>query len=332
MIDTSTRLLRLLVLLYARGFWPGPELAERLEITQRTLRRDIDRLRNLGYRIHSSAGVGGGYHLEAGTSLPPLALQDDEALAVTLALRTVAAGNIAGVEDAALRALVKLEQVLPSRLRQRLEPLHQAVASLYPTGPSVRPDILSALAAAHHNRQRTSFRYRDKEGRASTRSTEPHGVVHTGARWYLVAWDENRDDWRTFRVDRIEHIVSTGARFIPRDVPEGDVAAYVSRSIASSVHTFRARVTFHAPLARVQPRMHPLAGYLQPIDAHRCRLEVGAHTLDGLAMYIVLVGEEFEIEDPPELVEHIRELVSRLHRATGPEVETASPRRPPLAD
>ncbi len=317
MLDTSARLLRLLVLLYARGFWSGSQLAECLEVSERTLRRDIDRLRSLGYQIRSDVGVGGGYRLEAGASLPPLALEDDEALVVALALRTVAAGTVAGVENAALRALTKLEQVLPSRLRQRIKPLYEAVASLYPTGPRVRSGILSALAGAHHSCQRSSFRYRDSTGRTSARSTEPHGLVHTGSCWYLVAWDEDRRDWRTFRVDRIEGEVTTGSRFAPRDVPDGGAAAYVSRSIASNPYAYRARVTFHAPLARVHERVHPLAGFLHPIDAGRCRLESGAHSLGGLAMHIVLVGEEFEIEEPPELVEHVRELAARLHRAAG---------------
>ena len=316
MLDTSARLLRLLVLLYSRGHGSGRELAERLEITERTLRRDIDRLRSLGYPIRSSVGIGGGYRLEAGVSLPPLVLEDDEALAVILALRTVAAGNITGVENAALRALVKLEQVLPSRIRKRFKPLHKAVASLYPNVPSVAPDVLLALAVAHDNRRRAVFHYRDKVGRVTTRAVEPHGLVHTGTRWYLVAWDEDRHDWRTFRVDRIEGDVSAESQFAQRQLPEGGIAAYVSRSVASSAQRFEASVVFFAPLARVQLHIPPLVGCLKPIDAQRCHLTSGAQSLEMLAIHIMLVGEEFEIEEPPELVQYVRDLSARLHRAT----------------
>lgn len=316
MLDTSARLLRLLVLLYSRDHGSGRDLAERLEVTARTLRRDIDRLRSLGYPIRSSVGVGGGYRLEAGTSLPPLVLEDDEALAVILALRTVAAGNITGVENAALGALVKLEQVLPPRIRKRFQPLHDAVASLYPKGPSVDPDLLLALALAHSNRQRSGFRYRDKMDRVTTRSVEPHGLVHTGTRWYLVAWDEDRDDWRTFRVDRIEGELSSDGQFARRQSPDGGIAAYVARSVASSAHTYQASVVFFAPLDRVRPHIPNHIGNLEPMDAQECRLKSGSQSLQSLAIHIMLVGEEFKIEQPPELRQYVRKLSARLHRAT----------------
>ncbi len=318
MLDSSARLLRLLALLQARGFWSGADLAERLEVTPRTVRRDVDRLRRLGYPVHSSVGVAGGYQLGAGASLPPLLLEDDEALAVSLGLRTAAAGSVTGVEQAALRALAKLEQVLPQRVRRRVTELRDAVAPLYFQGPRVRAELLSALAAACRHHQCATFRYADAKGRASVRRVEPHGLVHTGSRWYLAAWDEDREDWRTFRVDRIEGEVSAGARFLPRDVPQGDVAAYVSRSVASSPYKVRARVLFHAPLSRIREQVPPLAGYLRRVDKNRCRLEWGADSLKAMAATIAMLGEDFEIEQPPELVEHVRELAERLLRATAP--------------
>lgn len=316
MLDTSARLLRMLALLQSRGFWSGADLAARLEVTERTIRRDVDRLRSLGYPVHSSVGVAGGYQLGAGASLPPLQLEDDEALAVALGLRTAAMGTVAGVEEAALRALSKLEQVLPKRVRRRVNALREAVVPLYVAGPRVRAEVLSALAAACRHHESASFRYVDGQERSTARRTEPHGLVHTGSRWYLAAWDDDRDDWRTFRVDRIEGAVTTGRRFAPRDIPEGDVAAYVSRSIASRPYTHRARVLFHAPCSRIRERVPPLAGYLRHVGEDQCRLEAGAYSLEALALHVALVGEDFEIEGPPELIDHVRQLAARLRRAT----------------
>ena len=314
MVPTSARLLRLLTLLQSRGFWTGSELAERLEVTERTVRRDVERLRSLGYPVRSSTGVAGGYQLGAGASMPPLLLEDDEALAVSLGLRTAATGTVAGLEEAAVRALAKLEQMMPARLRRRVKEL-SAVAPLYHDGPRVESKILSALAAACRNFERASFRYDDSHSRTTRRHVEPHGVVHTGSRWYLVAWDEDRDDWRTFRIDRITGPLELGRRFSPRPVPEGDVASYVSRSIASSPYPYQASVIFHAPKRVVAERVPPLAGFLQPIDSSRCRMRAGAHSLDRLALYITLIGEDFQVEHPPELQTELRHLANRIRRS-----------------
>ncbi len=328
MVGTSARLLRLLTLLQSRGFWSGAELAERLEVTERTVRRDVDRLRSLGYPVNSSVGVAGGYQLGAGASLPPLHLDDDEALAVSLGLRTAALGNVVGVEQAALRAMAKLEQVLPKKLRRRIAALHDSVAPMYIEMPQVRPEVLSALAAACRNHQRASFRYADVRGRTKQRETQPHGVVHTGARWYLAAFDEDRDDWRTFRLDRIEGAVALGGRFNPRELPEGDVASYVSRSVSSHAYRHRARVLIHAPLEQVRARVPPMVGYLRRVDANRCRLESGADSLPGLAVYIAALGVDFEVEDPPELRRELDELAVRIRRCTGTKPKrTRRPRR-----
>ncbi len=317
MVGTSARLLRLLTLLQSRGFWSGAELAERLEVTERTVRRDIDRLRSLGYPVNSSVGVAGGYQLGAGASLPPLHLDDDEALAVSLGLCTAAIGTVVGVEQAALRAMAKLEQVLPKKLRRRLAELHESVAPMHIEIPRVRPEVLSAIAAACRNHQQASFRYVDGHGRTTQRATQPHGVVHTGFRWYLAAFDDDRDDWRTFRLDRIEGVVSLGARFTPRELPEGDAASYVLRSVSSRIYPHRARVLIHAPLDKVVGRIPPLVGELRRVDAESCRLESGADSLSSLAVFIAGLGEEFEVEDPPELRRELDELAARIRRSTG---------------
>lgn len=331
MIVTSARLLRLLTLLQSRGFWSGAELAERLEVTQRTVRRDVDRLRTLGYPVNSSVGVAGGYQLGAGASLPPLILEDNEALAVALGLRTAAMGSVVGVEQAALRAMAKLEQVLPKRLRRRVDALYRSVAPLYAETPRIRAEVLSGLAAASRNHQQAEFRYADSSGRTTDRDTEPHGLVHTGLRWYLAAFDLDRDDWRTFRLDRIEGNVHIGSRFIPRDLPEGDAAAFVARSVSSRPHRYRARVVFHAPLARVRERAPHLARHLRKLGTDRCRYDSSADSLSRLALFVSLIGEEFEVEDPPELVDELRKLSSRVRRATAASKRPKAKRRPSSA-
>jgi len=318
MLDTSARLLRLLALLQARRFWPGPELAERLDVTERTIRRDVDRLRSLGYPVESSSGVAGGYALGVGASLPPLLLEDDEALAVTLGLRTATMGSVAGIEEAALRALTKVEQVLPSRLRRRVKALGEAVSPLYFGSARVDATRLSVIAGASRDFERAAFRYSDTKGHVTERLVEPHGLVHTGSRWYLVAWDETREDWRTFRVDRIEGDVKLRGPFSPRPLPEGDLARYVARSFTEHAYTHVARVIFHAPIERLRSRIAPTVGRLEPVDANRCRLVSGAHTLEVLALHVALLGEDFVIEEPPELVETARALSKRLaHAAKG---------------
>jgi predicted DNA-binding transcriptional regulator YafY len=315
MLQTSARLLRLLSLMQARRYWSGAELAERLEVTGRTLRRDIDRLRSLGYPVQSTSGMAGGYRLGAGAALPPLLLDDDEAVAVSIGLRTAAGGSVTGMEEAAVRAIAKLEQVLPSRLRRRVAALNAFIVSLASAGPTVDPQMLSVLAGACRDHERVKFHYSGREGAPSARTVEPHGLVHTGRRWYLVAWDAGRKDWRTFRVDRIQPKVSTGARFVPRDVPDGDIGAYVSRSVSSAPYPFRAKVILRASIESMTERVSPSAGLLEAIDSQSCLLHTGAHTLDALA-WISLLGVDFEVQEPPELIEHLRGVLGRLTRAT----------------
>ena len=315
MLDTSARLLRLLALLQARRFWTGEELVAQLEITRRTLRRDVDRLRRLGYPVDSSAGVAGGYQLGSGARLPPLLLEDDEALAVSLGLSTAAAGTVGGVEEAALRALAKLSRVLPKRLQRRVRALHRSVSQLYFTPTKVDATLLASLAAMSSDHLEATFRYADRRGALTKRVVQPHGLVHAGSRWYLVAWDLDRADWRTFRVDRIEGKATAGSPFVGREIPGGDAASLVSRAISSSPYEVRARILLHAPRSEIIEKVPPLAGFVSERSARRCVLESGAHSLDAVAIHVAALGVDFQVIEPPELVQHIRALAERLTQA-----------------
>lgn len=316
MLDTSSRLLRLLSLLQSRPFWRGRELAARLAITERTVRRDIDRLRSLGYPVDASAGAAGGYQLAAGSNLPPLLLEDDEALAVSLGLRLATTGTVQGMEDAALRAFAKLEQVMPSRLRSRVRNLHAAVLPLGPEGPGVPYARLVAFAQACRALQRLQFDYADQSGRASVREIEPHALVSTEARWYLLAWDLARGDWRTFRIDRIAGMPRAGERFLPRKVPGGDAAAFVSRAISVQPYALKARIELHAPLAHMRERIPASVGHLSAIDDARCVLETGAQRGDVLGYHLALLGVEFRVLEPDTLRDQLKTMAQRLQRAS----------------
>jgi predicted DNA-binding transcriptional regulator YafY len=313
MLETSARLLKLLSLLQNRRDWSGAELAERLGVTPRTVRRDVDRLRGLGYPVHAAAGVAG-YRLGAGAALPPLLLDDEEAVAVAVGLRTAAGGSVAGIEETSVRALAKLEQVLPSRLRHRINALQSVTVPLMPGGVTVDPATLTAIAAACRDGHRLRFDYRQADGAESVRDVEPYRLVHTGRRWYLVAWDTGRQDWRTFRVDRLAPRTPTGPRFTPRPLPS-DAAAYVSQNVASAPYRYQARILMHAPIDVVAEEASPTAGRLEPVDERSCILNTGSNSLDQIALYVALKGIDFEVLEPPELVEHVRTLAARLTRA-----------------
>src|SRR5438132_5927536 len=224
---TSSRLLELLTLLQGRRDWPGEELADRLEVSGRTIRRDVERLRRLGYPVESLTGPAGGYRLRAGSAMPPLLLDDEEAIAIAVGLRTASRAYVAGIEESAIRAVVKLEQVLPAHLRRRVAALGAATFTLPSGGPTVDPQHLTVIATACRDCERVRFAYRSREGTDSRREVEPHALLNHGRRWYLVAWDRGREDWRTFRLDRLARPASTGARFTPRKLPAKDAAAYV---------------------------------------------------------------------------------------------------------
>jgi predicted DNA-binding transcriptional regulator YafY len=338
MLQTSARLLRLLSLFQAQRYWSGAALADRLDVTSRTLRRDVDRLRSLGYPVHSTSGIAGGYQLGAGATLPPLLLDDEEAVAVALGLRTAVSGSVTGIEEASVRALLKLEQVLPSRLSHRVAALHTFIVPLvnrdlvnrdsgtrdsdnsgHPDSnyrrPTVDAERLSAIAGACRDRRGIRFSYHNRTGAPSARAVEPHRLVHTGYRWYLVAWDVGRQDWRTFRVDRIEGKLKTSTHFKPRKPPEGDFAAYVSKSLSQVPYPYRARVTLQAPVEAVVKRVPPSAGTLEAIDDHSCMLRTGSHSLEGLTIHLSLLGVDFQVHDPPELLDYIRRLADRLGKA-----------------
>jgi predicted DNA-binding transcriptional regulator YafY len=315
MLETSARLLELLSLLQSRREWPGAELAARLEVGPRTVRRDVERLRRLGYPVHATPGVSGGYRLGAGASLPPLLLDQEEAVAVAVGLRGAASAGVEGIEETSVRALAKLEQLLPAAVRRRVAALGAAMVPYPGSGPLVDAEVLAAIAVASRDQQRLRFSYRDHQGAASRRLVEPHRLVHTGRRWYLVAWDAHREDWRTFRVDRIQPLLSSDRRFASREPPAQDIAAYVASSISSTRDRHRARVILRAPAAELTARVPRWAGTLTPIDARSCLLDTSADWLGGLAIYVAGIGVDFEVLDPPELVEQVRSLGERFTRA-----------------
>ena len=318
MAETTARVLRLLSLLQTHRFWSGDELADRLDVSERTLRRDVERLRELDYPVHATRGTGGGYWLEAGAAMPPLVLDDDEAVAVAIGLRTAAAAGVEGVGEASVRALAKLEQVLPARLRPQVAALAAATSPLVSAVPTVAPDVLATLARACRDGERVRFGYRRRDGAASERLVDPHGLVPSRRRWYLVAWDVERDDWRSFRLDRLDAPRPTGLRVPPRPLPEGD-AAYVARSIEQAVARHRAVVTLHAPRAAVLDRLGTSdLVELDAVDERTCRLRTHADSVETLAVMLAQLDVDFEVHEPPELVDHVRRIVDRWARATPP--------------
>jgi predicted DNA-binding transcriptional regulator YafY len=313
--STSSRLLTLLSLLQGRRDWPGNELAERLEVSPRTIRRDVDRLRSLGYPVESMTGPAGGYQLRAGAAMPPLLLDDDEAIAIAVGLRTAASTSISGIEETALRALVKLEQILPTHLRRRVQALQRTTTTLtYNGGPQVDPQCLTIIAAACRDHEKVRFEYTSREQEGTRREVEPHALVNAGRRWYLVAFDESRSAWRTFRLDRIAKPAAAGVRFRPRVIPGRDPAAYVQRSLKSATYRYEARVTVHAPARELEARRW-LGGTVKALGPDRCELRASDDNLDWLAMRIAMVGVEFEVHEPPELAEKLREIAGRIGRA-----------------
>lgn len=315
MLETSARLLRLLSLLQSRRDWSGPDLAERLDVTARTVRRDVDRLRTLGYPVHAAPGTAGGYRLGAGAALPPLLLDDEEAVAVALCLRTGVGGTVAGIEEVSVRALSKLEQVLPSRLRHRVQAMQAITVHAPPPGrATVGQDVLTVIGAACRDRERLRFDYSDHSGSSSRRTVEPYRLVNHGRRWYLLAWDTGREDWRTFRVDRINPKSPTGPRFAPREPPE-DAAAYVAKGVTTRAYRYQARVTLHMSAEAVADFGWTGFGTIEAIDDKTCELRTGAESLDGLTVFVALLGAEFEVHEPPELAEQLRVVAARLLRA-----------------
>ncbi|GAA4552799.1 helix-turn-helix transcriptional regulator [Amycolatopsis samaneae] len=311
MTDTPARLLTLLSLLQTPREWPGSELAERLEVSARTIRRDIDRLRELGYPVEATRGAAGGYRLVAGTAMPPLLLDDEEAVAIAVGLRTAAAQTVEGIGEASVRALAKLEQVLPSRLRYRVGALGNATVTVPGGGPVVDPAQLTVFAAAITNHETVRFRYRAGDRTESRRLTEPHRLVATGRRWYLVAYDVDRKDWRTFRADRIRDAVATGGRVPPRQPPAEDMAAWVIERMYRLLPSYRATITLALPVDEARARLGPQFGDVEPVDERSCRVHSTEDTLDWLAFRLLNLGCAFTVHEPPELITHLRDLAAR---------------------
>ncbi|MFI6286193.1 helix-turn-helix transcriptional regulator [Streptomyces sp. NPDC051018] len=316
MLETSARLLRLLSLFQTHRDWSGAELARRLGVTPRTVRRDVERLRELGYPVNASPGTGGGYQLGAGARLPPLLLDDDEAVAVAVGLRTAAGQGIEGIGETSVRALAKLEHVLPERLRRRVSALNSfTVPMLHTPRSQVDASVLTELANACRDGERLRFEYRDHGGSLTRRTVEPHRLVCTERRWYLVAWDTDRADWRTFRADRIVPTPPHGPRFTPRTPPAEDLAAYVSRGVSTSAYTDTAVIRLLVPAERAAEVVTPSDGVLEPVDDTSCILRTGAAGPELLVVHVLLMGVDFEVIEPAGLTEYIRAVRDRLSRA-----------------
>jgi len=322
-VDTAARLLRLLSLLTSRGDWRGAELAARLGVTARTVRRDVERLRELGYRVHAEPGPAGGYALRPGSGLPPLLLDDDAAVAVAVGLSAAAAAGVVGTEEAAIRAGAALEQVMPARLRRRVEAVRATTVPLAAGGPAVDPSVLAQLAVAGRNGERLRFRYRDRTGAQSRRHVEPHRLVSTGRRWYLVARDLDRQEWRSFRVDRINDPAPTGVRSRPADPP--DAARFVSEGVSLGPYRWRAKVLLRAPVAMVTELVPATVGVVEDVDGEQCLFVSGADSLDAMALHLALLGVPFTVLEPPELRERCAVLAERLHNAARADPGSAGP-------
>jgi predicted DNA-binding transcriptional regulator YafY len=350
--DTPARLLQLLSLLQTPREWPGGELAGRLQVSRRTVRRDIDRLRELGYPVQATKGSDGGYRLVAGKAMPPLVLDDEEAVAIAVGLRAGAGHALEGVDEASVRALAKLEQVLPARLRHRVSTLQAATTPLTSgDGASIAPETLTVMASTVAGQERLRFAYRAKDGTESRRLTEPYRLVSTGRRWYLVAYDLDRQDWRTFRVDRVRDPFATGSRFTPRELPTGSAAEYLRRSIQRrpDMDEYVYDVIVEGPAELVASRLPSwLSTSVVPEPAgtgdgrdgggqggtdgeavgeagggaRRCRLRgTTSDPVEWVAVRFAMLGYEFSVREPRELVDCARELSERLGRAA----QTASP-------
>ncbi|MFC4072169.1 helix-turn-helix transcriptional regulator [Actinoplanes subglobosus] len=311
MANTSARMLRLLSLLQTHRYWPGSELADRLEVSPRTLRRDVDRLRELGYPVDAARGVAGGYQLQAGAAMPPLLLDDEEAVAIAVGLRSAAAGAVAGFEETSVRALAKVIQLLPPRLRRRIDAL-QAVTTpgVFGGGPVLDALTLTTLAMACRGEERLRFDYAPRDGDPARRHVEPHRLVSLGRRWYLVAWDLERGDWRSFRVDRLSAPQPTGARFRPRELPGGDPVEWLRSRMRTIPNRYAVSVMIQADTATVRGFVGDW-GQVEELPEGGCRLRMNVDDLGWPVMALGVMGAPFTVESPDEL----RELARRTGEA-----------------
>lgn len=313
MSETAGRLLRLLSLLQSRPDWSGAEIAERLEVTARTVRRDVERLRALGYPMQSVRGRAG-YRLGAGTALPPLLLDDEEIVAVAVGLRTVTGGP--GITEAASRALSKLSQVLPSRLRHRFDALQRTMARVDATPSTLEAGTLLAVSDVCQRHERLRLDYTDHAGDASVRDVEPHAVVNLFQHWYLVAFDPAAGDWRSFRLDRVRPRTPTGPRFTPRTPPEGDFATYLSHRMSAGAWPWQATVTLHRSATEMANRVWPGMGVLEAVDDTCCLLHVGGDSPASLCWMITSLDTDFTLTGPAEVLDEINGLARRCLNAS----------------
>lgn len=314
MANTSARMLRLLSLLQTHRYWPGSELADRLEVSPRTLRRDVDRLRELGYPVDAARGVAGGYQLQAGAAMPPLLLDDEEAVAIAVGLRSAAAGAVAGFEETSVRALAKVIQLLPPRLRRRIDAL-QAVTTpgVFGGGPVLDALTLTTLAMACRGEERLRFDYAPRDGDPARRHVEPHRLVSLGRRWYLVAWDLERGDWRSFRVDRLSAPQPTGARFRPRELPGGDPVEWLRSRMRTIPNRYAVSVVIEAGVATVRGFVGDW-GQVEELPEGGCRLRMNVDDLGWPVMALGVMGAPFTVESPDELRELARRTGETLMR------------------
>jgi predicted DNA-binding transcriptional regulator YafY len=309
-MNTSARMLRLLSLLQTHRYWPGGELAGRLDVSPRTLRRDIDRLRELGYSVDAVRGVAGGYQLRAGNALPPLLLEDEEAVAIAVALRAAASGG----EDTSLHALTKVIQLMPPRLRRQMDALRSQTDPMpWSGGPTLDAGVLTALAQACRDDEPVELDYTARDGVASRRRVEPHRLVSAGRRWYLVAYDRDRHDWRSFRVDRVATVRTSGQRFRPRELPGDDAAAFVAAGIRSMAQRYDVRLRIALPAAVVEAEIGRWATVTE--DGDGCRVHMPTDTLDWPVMVLARLDADFTVEGPAELRELVSAAANRFVRS-----------------
>ena len=316
-MDPTARILRLLSLLQTYRHWGGDELSGRLGVSPRTLRRDVDRLRELGYPVDTARGTGGGYQLSAGTRIPPLLLDDDEAVAIAVGLRTAAGGGVTGIEETSVQALAKLQQVLPPRLRRRVDALADATETTVfaRPGPSVPADVLVATAQACRGLEQLRFGYESADGSESSRLVEPHRLVARGRRWYLVAWDLHRDAWRTFRVDRLSRPFANGVRFTPRELPAEDAAAYVAQALRSVPQRHEALLSVPLPLEQARERVPAWLGELTADGPERSLLRAANDSAEWLALTLTMLDVDATLVDSTaEVREQLAALRAKVDR------------------
>lgn len=313
-MTTSARMLRLLSLLQTHRYWPGSELSDRLEVSPRTLRRDIDRLRELGYSVDAVRGVAGGYQLRAGGSLPPLLLEDEEAVAIAVGLQNAANGSVAGMEETSVQALTKVIGLMSPRLRRQMDAIRSQTDNLsWRGGPQLDAALLTTLAQACRDDEPIKFTYVAREADPTDRWVEPHRLVTLGRRWYLVAYDRDRQDWRSFRVDRISDPRTTGQRFRPRALPAEDALAFVQAGIKQRPQRFAVRVRIDAPVATVAAAVGHW-GEASGVDGD-CLLEMNLDSLEWPVVTLMGLDADFTVESPPELVEMLGRAARRFDAA-----------------